>query len=150
MWIIQKDKLTPDKRIHFEGMTEVTCAIIVEEGQVLITQRSARMPHPLKWEFPGGKVKAGESPVECIKREISEELGIEVDIKQLLPSVKHAYHTHTVKLIPFICSVVEGRISLSEHHSFRWIPMESLEAVDWLEADVKVVRSFKTFMERRT
>ena len=57
-------------------MTEVTCAIIIKAERVLITQRSENMPHPLKWEFPGGKVKAGESPGYCIKREIFEELGL--------------------------------------------------------------------------
>jgi 8-oxo-dGTP diphosphatase len=128
-------------------MTEVTCAIIIEMDRVLVTQRSEHMPHPLKWEFPGGKLKVGESPEYCIKREIFEELGIRVAVNQLLPSVKYNYDTHTVKLIPFICSVKEGKISLSEHKSFRWISMESLEAVDWLDADVEVVRIFKTRME---
>lgn len=130
-------------------MTEVTCAIIVEEGKVLVTQRSVQMPHALKWEFPGGKVKLGESPEYCIKREIFEELGLKVDVKQPLPSVIHAYHLQTIKLIPFICSLAEGRISLSEHQSFRWVSMEELEEIDMLEADVKVVRSFKTLMEGR-
>ena len=54
-------------------MTEVTCAIILRDRHVLITQRSEQMPHPLKWEFPGGKVKEGESVEECIRREIREE-----------------------------------------------------------------------------
>lgn len=124
-------------------MTEVTCAIIIKEDRVLITQRSENMPHPLKWEFPGGKVKEGESPEHCIKREIFEELGLKVVVKQLLPSVKHAYNTHSIELIPFICIVDEGKISLTEHRSYRWIPVEELESVDWLEADLDVVRIFK-------
>ena len=122
-------------------MTEVTCAIIIEGGRVLITQRSEHMPHPLKWEFPGGKLKAGESPESCIKREIFEELGLKVAVKQLLPSVKHAYDSHTVKLIPFICSVEEGKISLSEHKSYSWLPLEALESVDWLDADRKALKA---------
>ena len=128
-------------------MTEVTCAIIIKNDRVLVTQRSEHMPHPLKWEFPGGKLKVGESPEYCIKREIFEELGIKVAVNQLLPSVKYNYDTHTVKLIPFICSVKEGRISLSEHKSFRWVSLESLKTVDWLDADVEVVRILKTRME---
>ena len=131
-------------------MTEVTCAIIIKEERVLITQRSENMPHPLKWEFPGGKVKEGESPEYCIKREIFEELGLKVVVKQLLPSVKHAYHTHTIELIPFICNVDEGKISLSEHRSYRWIPVEELESVDWLEADLDVVRIFTNTNQRES
>ncbi len=111
--------------------------------RVLVTQRSEQMPHPLKWEFPGGKVKEGESPEFCIKREIHEELGLKITVKQLLPSVKHTYDTQTIKLIPFICSVKEGEISLSEHKTFRWIPQEDLRALDWLDADVLVVRELK-------
>ena len=131
-------------------MTEVTCAIIIEKERVLVTQRSEEMPHPLKWEFPGGKVKEGESPEYCIKREIQEELGLRVVVKQLLPSVKHTYGTRTIKLIPFICSREEGRISLSEHKSFRWIPIEEVEEVDWLDADAEVVRVLKERLSLRT
>ena len=131
-------------------MTEVTCAIIIEKERVLVTQRSEEMPHPLKWEFPGGKVKEGESPEYCIKREIQEELGLRVVVKQLLPSVKHTYGTRTIKLIPFICSREEGKISLSEHKSFRWIPIEEVEEVDWLDADVEVVRVLKERLSLRT
>ena len=123
-------------------MTEVTCAIIIKEERVLITQRSESMPHPLKWEFPGGKVRKGESPEHCIKREIFEELGLKVVVKQLLPSVKHAYKNHSIELIPFICNLDEGKISLSEHRSYRWIPVEEMKSVDWLEADLDVVRIF--------
>lgn len=128
-------------------MTEVTCAIIIEMDRVLVTQRSEHMPHPFKWEFPGGKLKVGESPEYCIKREIFEELGLKVVVNQLLPSVRYDYTTHTVKLIPFICSVKEGKISLSEHKSYRWVSLESLEMIDWLDADVEVLRIFKSRME---
>ena len=131
-------------------MTEVTCAIIIEKERVLVTQRSEEMRHPLKWEFPGGKVKEGESPEYCIKREIQEELGLRVVVKQLLPSVKHTYGTRTIKLIPFICSREEGKISLSEHKSFRWIPIEEVEKVDWLDADAEVVRVLKERLSQRT
>jgi 8-oxo-dGTP diphosphatase len=62
------------KHIH------VTCAIIEKDGKVLSTQRSESMSMPLKWEFPGGKIKAGESPSECLHRELQEELGVEVEI----------------------------------------------------------------------
>jgi len=138
MWISPKRE-----GIDHNRMIEVTCAIIVENNRVLATRRSAGMPHALKWEFPGGKVKEDESPEYCIKREIEEELGIKVGVDRILPSVSHHYESHSVKLIPFVCSILEGTISLSEHQEYRWIPCGELDELDWLEADVEVIRIVK-------
>lgn len=125
------------------GFIEVACAIIIHKGRVLITQRSEVMPHPLKWEFPGGKLKTGETPEYCIRREIREELGIEIKVEQLLPAVKHTYDTHKIKLIPFICSIHEGAILLSEHKSYRWVKVNELDTADWVDADRMVTRIFR-------
>ena len=134
MWIIQSGnsrKTLP--------LIEVSCAIILDGERVLATQRSEEMPHPLKWEFPGGKLKSGETPENCIIREIREELGVEITVLQLLPSVKHAYSTTNIKLIPFVCRIKGGDISLSEHKSYRWVHRTELGQIDWLEADVEVL-----------
>jgi len=128
-------------------MIEVTCAIIVENGRVLATRRSETMPHPLKWEFPGGKLKAGESPKLCIVREIREELGIEVEVKQVLEAVFHRYQEHSIKLIPMICHILEGVISLTEHMEYSWIEPTELGKLDWLEADVQVAIMAKEAFE---
>ena len=124
-------------------MTEVTCAIIIREGNILVTQRSESMPHPLKWEFPGGKIKEGESVEEAIRREILEELGILVKVERLLPSVPHNYGSMPIKLIPLVCKIVEGHVILNEHKSYRWVALDQLDEVDWLEADKGVVRVLK-------
>ena len=121
-------------------LTEVSCAIILDGEMVLVTQRSALMPHPLKWEFPGGKLKPGETPEASIIREIREELGLEISVRQLLPSVKHSYSQQPIKLIPFVCTIRHGEISLSEHSSYRWVHRSELDQIDWLEADVEVVK----------
>jgi len=139
MWIIQKEN---DRMVM--PVIEVTCAIITDGDRVLVTQRSESMPHPMKWEFPGGKLKPGETPEGCIIREIREELGVEISVKQLLPSVKHIYGKNRVKLIPFICRIERGDISLSEHRSYRWVRRSEMEALDWLDADVEVVALLKT------
>jgi 8-oxo-dGTP diphosphatase len=126
-------------------LIEVSCAVILDGDQVLVTQRSEFMPHPLKWEFPGGKLKAGEAPEGSIVREIREELGVEISVIQLLPSVKHYYKDSAIKLIPFVCSIRKGKIALREHRTYRWVHRSELEEIDWLEADVEVLPLLKKY-----
>jgi len=124
-------------------MIEVSCAIIKEKDKVLVTRRSENMPHPLKWEFPGGKLKEGESPKASIVREIREELGLEIDPQRILSPVVHHYDSQSVKLIPVVCGIVDGLIILSEHQDYQWVACENLEALDWLEADIGVIKMIK-------
>jgi 8-oxo-dGTP diphosphatase len=138
MWITQKDASTASKT-----EIEVTCALIMDGDQVLVTQRSESMPHPLKWEFPGGKLLSGETPERCIVREIREEIGIMITVRELLPTVWHTYGKEIVKLIPFVCEWVDGEIRLVEHLRYQWVPLYELERMDWLEADVEVVHLLK-------
>ena len=86
----------------------VTCAIIELDGKILCTQRSESMSLPLKWEFPGGKIKDGESPEERLRRELTEELWIEVAVGQALPATTHHYPVFSVTLYPFICNIISG------------------------------------------
>ena len=88
---------------------QVACAIIESKGKVLY-QRSESMSLPLKWEFPGGKINDGERPSECLKREILEELGIEVTVGQSLAPATHRYPDSTVTLYPFLCTIIAGKI----------------------------------------
>ncbi len=127
-------------------MTEVTCAIIIENSMVLATRRSSAMPHPLKWEFPGGKLKGEESPEACITREILEELGVEIIPQQVLLPVIHHYDTGSVKLIPVVCNILKGVLSLSEHQEYKWLRCEELEGMDWLEADLGVVEMIRALL----
>ena len=124
-------------------MIDVTCAIILDDRRVLATRRSTGMPHALKWEFPGGKVHEDESPETCIIREIGEELGVGVEPGERLPDVIHHYKTHSIRLIPFICSITNGTLILAEHHECRWVACGELDDLDWLEADVEVVQMLK-------
>ena len=113
---------------------------------MLATRRSENMPHPLKWEFPGGKLKKDESPKASIVREIREELGLEVDPQRLLTPVVHNYDSQSVKLIPVVCGIVDGLILLSEHQEYRWVACEKLEELDWLEADIGVVEMIRELL----
>jgi 8-oxo-dGTP diphosphatase len=124
-------------------MINVTCAIIRnEDDEVLIVQRGEATDHPFKWEFPGGKVGAGELEEECIIREIREELSIDIVICRRLKEVEHNYGHKRIRLIPFICDTLDDLPYLSEHHDFKWIAAADLPDVDFSEADIPVARNY--------
>jgi 8-oxo-dGTP diphosphatase len=120
-------------------MITVTCAIILNNDKILVAQRSERMKLPLKWEFPGGKLELGESEVDCVIREVREELGIEIEIIERLPNCIHDYGSFVINLIPFISKYQSGNILLKEHASFKWLTKDELITIDWAEADLPVV-----------
>lgn len=124
-------------------MIEVCCAIIVNEaGLILVTQRSATMSMPLKMEFPGGKIEPGESPEDCLIREIKEELDIDMEIVAPRPASSYHYPTFSILLLPFVCRIVAGEILLKEHAAYAWMEPSDLLNCDWAEADIPVVHEY--------
>ena len=94
----------------------------------------------MKWEFPGGKIEAAETEMECIKREIREELNIEIKVlDRLIPSV-HRYPTFTIGLIPYTANYVSGELRLREHNSYVLLNRSELDTLDWAEADLPIVQ----------
>lgn len=123
-------------------MIRVTCAIIKNNQKVLCAQRSETMDLPLKWEFPGGKVEKNEDQISALEREIKEELGVEIDILEQLPSNYHSYSNKKIELIPFRCSLQTFEIDLKEHSQITWMPAEDLLTLDWAEADIPIVHCY--------
>ena len=130
----------------FRNHIFVSCAIIERDGLVLAAQRSGSMSLPLKWEFPGGKIKEGESPEDCLSRELIEEMGIQPAVGRPLPPSTHHYDEFTVTLFPFICSIRSGDIKLHEHAAATWLPPGDLSSLDWAEADMPVLNSYRDFL----
>ncbi|MGY4385920.1 8-oxo-dGTP diphosphatase [Pedobacter sp. UYP24] len=124
-------------------MIHVTCAIIVNtKGEVLVTQRSANMSQPLKIEFPGGKIEAGESARDCLIREIKEELDVDIELLSEMPANIHSYIDLAINLIPFVCKIVSGTIKLKEHLSYQWLHPKELLDLDWAAADILIVKNY--------
>lgn len=123
-------------------MIDVTCAIIHIDNKILVTQRSESMKLPLKWEFPGGKLEANETEEACIKRELLEELNIEVELLKKLSHNIHDYGTFKVNLIPFVAQYISGEIQLVEHKTFKLLDKSELLNLDWAAADVPIVEEF--------
>lgn len=123
-------------------MLKVACAIIEHKGKVLCAQRSSKMDHPNKWEFPGGKVK-DETTEACLIREIREELGVDIQILEQLPSNLHKYsETKAIELIPFRCVLKSFEIVLLEHSRVEWYSIEDLKALDWAAADIPIIDNY--------
>lgn len=120
----------------------VACAIIEQNGLVLAAQRSANGSLPLKWEFPGGKIEAGETPEACLARELMEELGVGVGIVRQLAPAHHEYPDFTITLYPFTCRLEGGTLTMHEHHALLWIAPERMPDLDWAEADLPIIREF--------
>lgn len=120
----------------------VACAIIEQEGMVLAAQRSATMTLPLKWEFPGGKIETGESPEECLIRELMEELGVSVLVGAALSPATHGYPDFTVTLYPFTCRLAGGVLTPHEHHALTWIEPQRMQELDWAAADLPVISEY--------
>jgi 8-oxo-dGTP diphosphatase len=120
----------------------VACAIIERDGLILAAQRKEGMRLALKWEFPGGKIDPGENPEACLKRELIEEMGIQVSVDRQLDPVTHQYSFFTVTLYPFVCTILSGEITLYEHAAIKWLPPEEILSLDWAEADIPLIKHY--------
>ena len=113
---------------------EVVAAIIIKDDSVFATQRGYGEFQGW-WEFPGGKMEAGESPQEALKREICEELDAEIEVKELLETVEWDYPNFHLTMHCFICSLLSESLHLNEHEAATWLTHETLRSVMWLPAD---------------
>lgn len=126
---------------QYESVIVVCCAIIRDNENIMI----ARKQHgslESKWEFPGGKTEPGETRVNCLHRELKEELNITVEITQELPPVKYHYPDKSILLFPFVCVSKNEVIKLTDHEEVRWVKIDEIEKFDLLGADRVVIEKY--------
>lgn len=121
---------------------EVVAAIIHRDGAYFATQRGYGEFEGM-WEFPGGKIEPGESREDALKREIQEELGVDIYIKELLCTTEYDYPTFHLTMHCYLCSVASGEIELREHKSAQWLTAETLDTVEWLPADKEIIAKLR-------
>lgn len=121
-------------------MISVTCAIIERDGKILIARRGEGQKLAGKWEFPGGKVEDGESPEECLKRELVEEFGIQVKVEEFITSNKHHYDHISIELLAFHTKYISGTFTLTDHDEIKWVQPADLLDYDLAEADIPIAR----------
>ena len=121
---------------------EVVAAIIHRDGAYFATQRGYGEFEGM-WEFPGGKIEPGESADAALKREIQEELGVDITIDKFQCTTDYDYPAFHLTMHCYLCSIVSGDIELREHKSAQWLTAESLDTVEWLPADMDIIEKLK-------
>ena len=120
----------------------VICDNMKEKNKIFAT---ARGYGELKggWEFPGGKIEAGETPQEALKREIMEELDTEISVGELIDTIEYDYPTFHLSMECFFAKIIKGDLVLKEHEAARWLTEEELYSVEWLPADISLIEKIK-------
>jgi 8-oxo-dGTP diphosphatase len=138
-------------------MKQVVAALIVQDGKIVICQRTRHQTMPLKWEFPGGKIEPGEKLEEALRRELDEELGIRAAIGRKVAAFQHDYgdgsstpptprraragqRGNSVELHFFLVETFEGEVQNRIFREVRWVELAELRHYDFLEADISLVR----------
>ena len=122
-------------------MTQVVAAIIERNGEILICQRKPDGAHPLKWEFPGGKVEVGEIPERALARELQEELAIRAAVGAEIARYEYSYPGRSPILLMFYSvREFEGEPRNLDFHAIRWVSVERLAQYDFLEGDGEIIR----------
>jgi len=130
-------------------MIEVSCAIIIKDSKILAVQRGPGSSHPWKWEFPGGKIQPDETAVQCVIREIEEELMLRIEVLSELECVEFDYETKQIRLIPFVCRIISGELILTEHVAKCWFDPNKWQAFDWSGADRELILKNQESIEAR-
>lgn len=119
----------------------VAAAVITYENKILCVQRNKGKYDYIsyKYEFPGGKLEAGESGEEAIAREIQEELNMAIAVERMLLTVEHEYPDFSLTMHTYLCKTDNNQLELKEHIDFKWLALDQLEGLDWAAADIPIV-----------
>ena len=116
----------------------VVAAVIKDGDKIFATERGYG-DFKGGWEFPGGKIEAGETPQEALKREIKEELDVDIEVHDLIDTVEYDYPEFHLSMDCFWCEIINGELVLKEHQAARWLTKETINDVEWLPADIELV-----------
>lgn len=120
-------------------MIDVTAAIIQREGLILTARRKPGAHMAGYWEFPGGKIESGETPEECLQRELKEELNIESKIGPFFEESCYDYGTKQIRLLSYFVDYISGTFTLNDHDEIRWLYAHQLLTLQWAPADIPLV-----------
>ena len=124
----------------------VICDSITQKKKIFATARGFGEFKGL-WEFPGGKIEAGETPQQALCREIMEELDTKIKVYDLIDTVEYDYPDFHLSMDCFWCEVIEGNLILKEAEAAKWLTRETLDSVNWLPADLALIDKIRTQMK---
>ena len=116
----------------------VVAAVIKDNNKIFCTQRGYG-EFKGYWEFPGGKIEEGETPQEALKREIKEELTIDIEVGELIDTVEYDYPEFHLSMDCFYAEIISGKIELKEHDNALWLERDNLKTIEWLPADEDLI-----------
>lgn len=121
-----------------EKVIEVVAAIIKNGDKIFATQRGYG-EFKDGWEFPGGKIETGETPMQALIREIKEELDTEIEVGEFIDTVEYDYPKFHLTMHCFMCTIKSGDLVLKEHEAAKWLTKDTLDSVKWLPADMGLI-----------
>lgn len=124
-------------------MKQVAAAVIISGGKILIARRKMGEPHAGYWEFPGGKVEEGESPQECLERELIEELGLKVRAGEIIAKSEDRSGHGSFTIMAIEAELLGGEIKLTVHDRVDWVDLKDLQTVKLAPADEELVQAIR-------
>jgi len=130
--------------INIKNITTVLAALIEnDKGQFLLARRKSHLSNAGKWEFPGGKLNTFEDSETCLKREIREELGLNIKVDKLFYQLKFSYPDKTIFLMAYRCVYLSGKIKYVDHDIIRWVNVAKITDYELSEADIPIAKQLQ-------